>query len=224
MKWTERELRILKQYYKSKGGKYCAEKIGRSYYACKQKAHQLGIYREMWSEKDVKRLEKLSENHTEKDIAIKMNRTVSSISNKRNKVGIESFRYNSDMLIMSDVSEIIGIEIRTLNRLCEKGIIKSETRGKYRVFEEKEIVRFMKENPDKWNARKCDYYTFQRFDWFLEKWKDDEFKRKSNRWSITDKQRCRIMYARGMSKRDIAKEFNRSIPSVAHILFDKKGK
>ena len=169
-RWTEKEINYLKHYYPKRGGKWVADRIDRTEKAVLGMAHRLSIkHCTTWSKEEIQRLEELSEKYTKADIAKKLGRSSSSVNNKRNFIAAGTFLENTDLLLLKDVAEMVGLDKAIITKIwCMNGL-KSEKRGYYRVFKEEDLVEFMKNNPNRYNARRCDKYMFQKYDWFMKK-------------------------------------------------------
>ena len=89
---------------------------------------------------------------------------------------------------------------------------------------EEEILKYMKNHPDCYDARNADYYLFYRHKWFLEKLEKDRKKtvKTKVRWTDYEKNRAKILKKRGLSYREIAEELGRTRKAVIHY-FSKYG-
>lgn len=76
---------------------------------------------------------------------------------------------NTDMLTRNTVSKILGIENRTLQYWERKGL-KSYRKRPYVMYRQEDIIKYMREHPEDWNAaRVTDDTMFMRYDWYKEK-------------------------------------------------------
>lgn len=219
MKWTESDIKILKRNYPRYGAKWCAKKLNRTEHAVHTKAYYMGIKMGLlWTEKEEKRLIDLSENYTMSDIAKKIGRSTSAITNKRNRMELGNFLTNTEFLTLNQVSELVGRDKGTITKIWCRDGLQSQKRGCYRVFHETDLIKFMKNHPTYWNARKCDYYTFQQYDWFMKKYESDKIDDDVREWTISDIQRLEIMRKRGFTIAKIAVELGRTERAVRHKL------
>ena len=175
-----------------------------------------------WTQQEIDRLNDLSENYTKSDIARLMNRSASSVNNKRRQLEIDYFTNKTDMWTLTQVANAVGLDRSTISKIWCRNGLKSIKRGYYRMFHEEDVIKYMKSHLDGWNARRCDYYLFSRYSWFMKKWdKDRTAPIKQREWTIRDVQRLDIMRKRGLSVKQIAIELNRTERSIKHRLYDR---
>ena len=80
---------------------------------------------------------------------------------------------NTDMLTRNTLSRILGVENRTIQYWERKGL-KSVRKKPYVMYRQQDIIRYMKEHPEDWNAaRVTDDTLFMQYPWFKEKRKND---------------------------------------------------
>lgn len=184
---SEKEDRFIRENYGKMTSKMIAEELGypqskiRNYIKTR-KIKSSGYY---WSDDEVKLLEDKIGSVSVKTISKTLNRSVYSIRGKYQNTGIGGYISNTEDMTLTAVSDVLGLHRTTVARFTKSGELKSKKRGHYRMIREKDLLKFMQQNPQKWEARKCDYYTFQRFDWFQEKRKielDNETKKRWGKW------------------------------------------
>lgn len=176
--------------------------------------------RRRWTKEDEEQLRRLSERYTKTDIARIMNRTPSAITAKKCAMGIGGLMDLTEKWNMKQVAEAVGLEHSTITKQWVRDGLKTVKRKNYRLVEEKELHRFMQENPDRWDATKCDYYLFYQYPWFLEKLERDK-KNPPNyankRWTEYEKQQFAYMKKRGFKHREIAEKLGKTMSAVKHM-------
>lgn len=174
--------------------------------------------RKKWTEEDVELLIRLREKYTKKDIAKKMKRSPSSISNKVRELGLGGLMDNTDLWNFQQATEAIGCSKGVIHKTWVRHGLKYVKRGYYCLVSEKELTRFMKEHPELWDATKCDYYMFYKYPWFLKKLEEDKNRDKSSTYFWTDyqKQQLVMMKRRGFTHQQIAKAIGKTKRAVDH--------
>lgn len=185
-----------------------------------------------WTEEEIEKLKQLREKYTKADIAKKLGRTPSSISNKVRELGLGGLMDNTEKWSFEMIAEAVGVNRSTIRTTWVKHGLKFQRRQNYCLVEEREFLRFMKENPDRWSALKCDYYMFYRHEWFMQKYEREKkdnlniiTKDRSDRWSDYEIQQFKSMKRRGFTHKQIACELGRTKLAVDHISMrlNKKG-
>lgn len=122
-----------------------------------------------WSQEELIRLEELTETYPLATVARKLNRSENAVFLKRQRLGIGGFIANTDMLTRNTLSRILGVENRTIQYWERKGL-KSVRKNPYVMYRQQDIIRYMKEHPEDWNAaRVTDDTLFMQYPWFKEK-------------------------------------------------------
>ena len=104
-----------------------------------------------WSQEDLNRLEELTEKYPLATVARILNRSENAVFLKRQRLGIGGFMANTDMLTRNTLSRILGVENRTIQYWERKGL-KSVRKNPYVMYRQQDIIRYMKEHPEDWNA------------------------------------------------------------------------
>lgn len=175
--------------------------------------------RRRWTKEEIEKLERLSSKYTKSVIAEKMGRSVSAINQKRTKLGIKCLFDVTDKWTFAAISEVTGASRQAIGRTWKKrGIRYTKSRNFYLV-NEKDFLDFMKNNTDLWDATKCDYLLFCRYDWFLEKLEQDKkvpIDQRGCRWTECQRQQFIILKKRGFSHREIAEKLGKTKSSIDH--------
>lgn len=126
-----------------------------------------------WSQEELIRLEELTEKYPLATVARILNRSENAVFLKRQRTGIGGFMANTDMLTRNTLSRILGVENRTIQYWERKGL-KSVRKKPYVMYRQQDIIRYMEEHPEDWNAaRVTDDTLFMQYPWFKEKRKND---------------------------------------------------
>lgn len=163
---------------------------------------------------------KLRGRYTKADIARILKRTPASISNKVRELELGGLMDNTELWTFAMIAEVVGVNRTTIGKTWVEHGLKFKKRKCYCLVEEKEFLRFMRENPQRWSALKCDYYYFYRFKWFMEKYEEEKkvrAKSKADRWTDYEIQRFKSLKRKGYTHRQIAEELGRTKMAVDHI-------
>lgn len=177
-----------------------------------------------WTPEEERKLIRLSETKTQSDIAKILKRSVSSVKYKRISMGIDCFANQTDLLNITQISELTGIQKGSISKTWRKYGLKLKKEGCFSVISEDELIDFMKSHPELWKASDCDYYFFYRFDWFIERLEKeksgiDELSHYRNRksWTELDISRFNMLKSRGLTHNQIATELGRTKNAVDHM-------
>ena len=173
-----------------------------------------------WSQEELVQLEELTEKYPLATVARKLNRSENAVFLKRQRLGIGGLRDNSDMLTRNTLSRILGVENRTIQYWERKGL-KSVRKKPYVMYRQQDIIRYMEEHPEDWNAaRVTDDTLFMQYPWFKEKRKND-ISHKYN-WTQTEVSQMKMLRKQGFTIREIAEKMNRSESSIKYKLYGKE--
>ena len=184
------------------------------------------IRRKKWTDKEVKRLIALSDNYTKSDIARKMKRTPSSVNNKLRELGIGGLSSRTDKWNFNQISEAVGLASGTVNKTWVKHGLKFVKRGYYCLVDEADLLRFMREHTELWDATKCDYYLFYRYPWFMDKLEMDKkvpLEKRNYYWTNYQKQQFEALKRKGYTHRQIAEAIGKSKRAVDHYSARRRG-
>lgn len=173
--------------------------------------------RKKWTPEEEELLKKLSQKYTKSDIAKKLGRSTSSITNKKKQLGIGFMMELTDLWNFNQLSEAVGKSMGSVNKSWVVNGLKFVKRGCYCLVEEKEVLRFMQEHPNLWDATKCDYYLFYQYPWFLKKLEEDRKKpanAKKYFWTDYEKSVLVTLKKRGLSHKEIAKRLGRTKKAI----------
>lgn len=173
--------------------------------------------RKKWTPEEEELLKKLSQKYTKSDIAKKLGRSTSSITNKKKQLGIGFMMELTDLWNFNQLSDAVGKSMGSVNKSWVANGLKFVKRGCYCLVEEKEVLRFMQEHPNLWDATKCDYYLFYQYPWFIKKLEEDRKKpanAKKYFWTDYEKSILVTLKKRGLSHKEIAKRLGRTKKAI----------
>ena len=170
-----------------------------------------------WTKEEETYLEKYHGIMDQKRIAKKLGKSVGSVREKSRRMGLGNLEEAATGITCSNVSRIVGVCRKTVNTTWIAKGLKAKKINRYVMVKEDDLLEFMQNHPNLWDARKCDYYFFQRFDWFIEKLSED---RKNNPqglrpWTKQEEAILRTMRDRNVPYKKIAERLGRNRLSVA---------
>lgn len=178
----------------------------------------------IWTEEEEKKLKTLSKTMTASQIANVLGRSKNSIDCKRKKMNIQDCMTTTDCITANQVGVLVG-QFRTniYRRWSKAGLPLKKMGTKYKVINEKQLIKFMKEHYELWRASQCDYDFFCKYDWFLERLKAErngtdtiDAYRKRKEWTPYELSRVKMLWKRGKSGNEIAEEVGRSRMAIYH--------
>lgn len=174
-----------------------------------------------WTKEEIQTLENMSGTFTVAVMAKRLGRTFDAVNIKLNRIGLSGFEKSTDMLTMNQVCQMIGVDSRTIkNRWKNKGL-HIMRKGNYLVIHQNELIRYLQEHPEDWNAAKItDDSIIMRFTWYKDKRKQDT--RNQYFWMPEEVARLRYLRHQGYSIREIAGQMGRSESSIKYKLYRRK--
>lgn len=185
-----------------------------------------------WTEEEEKQLRRLSKKKTSLQIAKIMGRTKSSVDCKRKRMMIPDCINATDKIIAKQVGYLVGQHEKSIyNRWKKAGLPIKPFGANYYVISEEELVDFMKEHHELWRASQCDYDFFGKYDWFLKRLEKERngtdtinHYRNRRNWTSYELSKAKMMWERGKTALEIAKELDRSTMAIYHKINEFKGK
>ena len=172
-----------------------------------------------WTKEEITLLEELTEKYPLATVARRLGRSENAVFLKRQRLGIGGYMANTDMLTRNTLSKVLGIENRTLCYWERKGL-KSIRKGPYVMYRQQDIIRYMRDHPEDWNAsRITDDSLFMAYDWYKEKRKTDRPHRYN--WTRLEIDRMNRLRHEGFSIREIAQVMNRSESSIKYKIYGR---
>ena len=145
-----------------------------------------------WTAKEISALEEMTAKYPLPTVARKLNRSVSAVFLKQQRLGIGGLRQNSDMITRNTLSKILGIENRTIKSWEEKGL-KSIKKKPYIMYRHQDIICYQEK-------KKHDVVT------------------KYN-WTEREESKLKFLRHEGYTIREIAEKMNRSESSIKYKLY-----
>lgn len=181
--WEQWQVELLKEQYGKMNTQNLADAIGKKKQAVIQYAYKHNISaNRYWTKEETQYLLDNFGYMTTGSIARRLNKPYKSVIDKINHMKLGSYLDNTDNLHLADVCRVVGRDKETIKRTWFKIGLPYRRCGKYIIITEQNLIKFMKNNPNYWNAHDCDYYFFSRFDWFQKKYKEEGIKIIENRW------------------------------------------
>lgn len=170
-----------------------------------------------WTPEEIAQMEELAAVFPTKQVAQKLGRSHAAVLNKMSRTGIQSYPAMSDALTLHQMQLLLGVEYKTvMNKWVSKGL-KVRRKGMFRMVTQHEMLRYLKEHPEDWNAKKVtDEAIFTGCEWFEEKKKTDTLKARA--WTPAEIATLKIRYRQGRPLRDVAAELGRSENGVKNKL------
>lgn len=185
--FTEEDKRIIEKYYPIKTPAEVAAMLGRTVDVVREYAYKNKISNNRyWTKEEEEFLENKYGILTISGIAKKLGRSNRAVTDKIKQMGIGSFTENADGIHLAEVSRLVGRDKETIKRTWVRRGLKIYKKGKFSIIREKDLAKFMKENPERWNATECETWFFERFDWFREKRKKDLDAMCRSRWNVSE--------------------------------------
>lgn len=173
-----------------------------------------------WTPEEVELLEDLISTCTVSRVAEKLGRTRASVASKMQRMGIGGFEKNTDLLNVYQVCLMFSVQRRTILNVWRKKGLQMQRRGRYLTIRQDRLIRFLKYNPDVWNAAKVtDDTLIRRYPWYREKKRTDT--RESYFWSREDISRLHYLRHEGYSISEIARKMGCSTSSIKYKLYKK---
>lgn len=254
-RWSEEEDNYIINNYRVLTVDEISERLGRTVYAIRKRALALGVTNEIsrWS---IEEMEFLNDNWgilNLNTIARKLNRSRNSILLKAHQMSLRGqAAANGVYLTPNDVSNILGINIRTLYSWIWNGSLghrkfKVGKKSKYQIAVE-DFCEFIEKHQDKWNSQKADMLQLKSYyasyfiarnntvtirgempKWMAEKIERDKdgFREYLKPWTTKEELELLHMVEQKYSYKEICMNLDRSIKSVKakfYLLYKQKGK
>lgn len=170
-----------------------------------------------WTTEELQRLEDLSGNYPVATIARKLGRSFDATNIKLNRLGLNGFRQNTEHLTLHLAAEILGVEWRTIKDTWTGLGLRIFRRGNFWVIDQGELLRFLKDHQDAWNASRVkDDAIFHEEEWYRKKRSEDTAQKWY--WSPEETGRLIHLYRKGVTMKRIAAEVGRSEEAVKNKL------
>ena len=185
---SEEKQEIIYKYYPVLKAQEVADMVGMKKENLIAWAHRHGISNNYyWTKDEEEYLLKWYGKMSAKAIAKKLGRSYRAVLDKLQKIQMGNFIDNADGLTLAEVCRLVGRDKETIKKTWVKCGLKIRKKGKYSMIKECDLLEFMENNPDRWNAAECECWYFERYTWFKDKNKKYWDKLREERWKNADK-------------------------------------
>lgn len=181
--YTAEQVEIIHKYYPILTPQEVADMVGIKKVNLIAYAYRQGISNNRyWTEEEEEYLFEWYGKMTVAAIAKKLGKSYRAVLDKLQKTQHGNFVENSEDLILAEVCRLVGRDKETIKKTWVKRGLAIRKKGKYSLIRERDLLEFMKNNPDRWDATKCEYWFFDRYEWFRKKRIQDRNKMCDERW------------------------------------------
>lgn len=174
-----------------------------------------------WTEDEIIKLQDMAGTYTVATIAKKLGRSFNSVNCKIGRMGLSGFEKSTDFITMHQLCLMFGVESRTVKKKWKSKGLRIMKKGYYIVIRQENLVRYLKEHPEDWNATKVtDDSLIMAYPWYKAKKRSDT--RECYHWSPEDISRLYFLRHEGYSIREIAEKMERSQSSIKYKLYRKQ--
>ena len=177
-----------------------------------------------WTQKEICILQDLWGEKTIPKIAKILNRSENAVNVKSKRLGLGSFKANSEYLCGRDIERIMKVDIHTVTDYwmgkCGLKYKSVKPRGNkaFKYVKHSDLLKWLEHNQDKWDSRKLELYSLGiEPEWLKEKRKADKKRpvafKPYTRWE--ENIICR-MYRSGSTIQSIADAVGRSHAAIGH--------
>ena len=185
---SEEKQEIIYKYYPVLKAQEVADMVGMKKENLIAWAHRHGISNNYyWTKDEEEYLLKWYGKMSAKAIAKKLGRSYRAVLDKLQKIQMGNFIDNADGLTLAEVCRLVGRDKETIKKTWVKCGLKIRKKGKYSMIKECDLLEFMENNPDRWNAAECECWYFERYTWFKDKNKKYWDKLREERWKNAEK-------------------------------------
>ena len=176
--WEKDQIDYFNENYGKIPAREMALYMGKSEQCIIQYAHRHGVSaNRYYTKEEVAFIEDNFGTLTTKQIASKLHRPLSSVKGKISRLGLGTYTDNSVDLHLRELARLLGVEHWKVSYWIEHNNLPYKRKGRYVIFPEDSLMQWLKDNPDKWDATKCETWYFERLPWFHEKLLNDRKER-----------------------------------------------
>ena len=173
-----------------------------------------------WTQEELETLEQMAGTYTVATIAKRLGRTFDATNIKLNRMGLLGFEKSTDLLTMNQVCLMLGVQSRTVKKKWRNKGLRIMRKGNYLTVRQEALIKYLKENPEDWNATKVtDDSLIMAYPWYKAKKREDT--KDSYYWSSDDISQLKYLRHQGYSIREIAEKMGRSESSIKYKLYSK---
>lgn len=220
--WSDEEIKnLIKLSESNKTIEEMSIILNRPYESVKQKLRKIKIKAKplrnnIWSKDEELLLEDLwSRNLSTKNIAKRLNRSEGAVKQKAERMFLGERGYGDLRFTIPEIINSMGVKRDTVYSWLHRGLIATKTRyGKYLVSQ-KDLLNFLYDNQDKFDASKIEKgFIIPEPDWLTAKRKSDilsnKTKSKGDKYTPEDLSYMKLLIDKGYSNEVIAKRLNRT--------------
>ena len=254
-RWGVEEDNFIIENYRVLTVEAISQQLGRTVYAIRKRALALGVAGEVsrWSIDEMEFLNEKWGILNLDTIAQKLNRSRNSVLLKAHQMSLrEQVAANGVYLTPNDISDILGINIRTLYSWIWNGSLghrkfKVGKKRKYQIAVEN-LCEFIEKHQDKWNSQKADIIQIKSYyasyfiarndtmtirgeipEWMVEKIERDKygFREYLKPWTTKEELKLLQMAEQKHTYKEICIKLDRSIESVKaklHLLYKQENR
>lgn len=159
--WTICELQYMIDHYQTDGPTAVAKVIKKNVNSVSGKAGYLGIRNERnpdYTDEEEQFLRSKWGKMTIKALAKHFKRSEASVETKAKKMKLGPI-FDPGNFTQDEIEKVTGISHSTLKKYIERGLIRASwsktEKGRYKQIAPRELERFLRENPDKWDSRRA---------------------------------------------------------------------
>lgn len=178
--------------------------------------------RKKWSAEQIEYLEENWGEVSIKTIAQKISRSSGAVISKAQKLGLGSCYKTGEYLNAYEVSKIMGVDS---HMVPEYWIVKYGLKGRKRVLKKlsayqielNDLVKWLKNNQDKWDSRKVELYALGKEPQWLKDKRKSDLNLPKKQFQIWTKEQDEMLinyYYSGKKQREIAEIMGRSIDGI----------
>lgn len=234
-KWTEENLAKLKELaYMGKPIKDIANELNTTESSITNALHNYKIHRRVprshWTNDELELLEELWTNSNKSmNILVKeLGRNEQSIRHKACELGLNARAFYADGYSASEIAKELGVSKNTVYKwIKNKGLkaVKRRDLNLQLIVPENELIKWLRENQDKYNASNIDRYFIKNQPWLNEKIKNDSIlahdkpiKTRKDKWTDTEISTVKTLAAHGQTVKQIAERINRTEIAVTKYM------
>lgn len=174
-----------------------------------------------WTQEELQALEDMIGTFTVATIAKRLGRSFDAVNIKLNRIGLSGFEKSTDLITLNQLCIMFGVQRRTVDKKWKDHGLRIMRKGNYYVVSQENLIKFLKNNPEVWNAADVtDDSLIMRFPWYQEKKKTDT--KSQYYWTPADISRLKLLWYQGYTIREMAEQMGRSESSIKYKLYRRK--
>lgn len=181
-RWEPWEEELLLGEYPKGNVEAIVKATGKNRKAVIQKAFRMGIKQDfIWTAEEEEFLDENVGIYSMEVIAKKLGRSRDSVHSKCSKMGL-SFATCTEYIHVSELARIMKQDRHNLTRKLKNRGVRFRKKGGFTVITMDRLCKFLKENPDFYDATEIDDSMFRGMPWFEKKRAADAEAKRERRW------------------------------------------